>query len=523
MHIVIIELQTIANNYVNKDVVWHEIQVACASAPIKVRDSLEMVSSITSTLNSAMKSRQDALTIVPFQHNNSTLSSTFNLCPKEEFGKGDNLQGPDCGHNERVKCSSDRIVQEQVLADVTKADRSGNYVHQSNKNSIISENEIASLFSGLESTQRLNSGVHIFNKSALQKLIHYFPNRLLSYIKNVNDSGLVIVNISGLLSENMFFRLLHIIDGYLGIKAYRYFSIIKNVISSEFSGDLVIQKINSLKQIILQWLLKPGPSNLSESRLLFEIVAMYTENQTAIEKSRFVSELEIQLTKNNIEYPDNNAVHDIPNENNVSNLFKDNSLNYQIKAHEQPEHQKKIASLAKFLDEDSMPYEIPIENAGIVIGGAYFERLFTMLKITEDKKFKDTVSIQKAIKLLYYFCRHKIDCWEHELMLNKILCGLDFNHPLDNNVEILDEEKNTVDGLIDAILKNWPVMSNTTPDGLRESFLQRKGFLITNEEGWLLNVEKKPFDMLIDTLPWGLSMIKFPWMKGVLRVNWKAP
>jgi hypothetical protein len=185
--------------------------------------------------------------------------------------------------------------------------------------------------------------------------------------------------------------------------------------------------------------------------------------------------------------------------------------------------QKDGTDLIEILENDYILGEIPIENAGIVIGAAYFEKLFTMLKFTEDKKFNDNASIQKALKILYYFARQNSDCWEHELTLNKIICGLDINYPYTTNTEITNEEKNTVDSLTAAIIKNWPVMKNTTPEGFREYFLQRKGFLTKNDDGWVLSVDRKSFDMLIDTLPWSFSMIKLPWMMGVLRVEWKAP
>jgi hypothetical protein len=36
-----------------------------------------------------------------------------------------------------------------------------------------------------------------------------------------------------------------------------------------------------------------------------------------------------------------------------------------------------------------------------------------------------------------------------------------------------------------------------------------------------LKVQPRAFDMLLDRLPWGFSIIKLPWMQGVLHVEWR--
>jgi hypothetical protein len=65
-------------------------------------------------------------------------------------------------------------------------------------------------------------------------------------------------------------------------------------------------------------------------------------------------------------------------------------------------------------------------------------------------------------------------------------------------------------------------LGSTTVDGLRQTFLQRRGRLETRDGGgrWLV-VEAGSFDMLIDHLPWGYTMQKLPWMEEVLNVEWR--
>jgi hypothetical protein len=83
----------------------------------------------------------------------------------------------------------------------------------------------------------------------------------------------------------------------------------------------------------------------------------------------------------------------------------------------------------------------------------------------------------------------------------------------------------TLDGLLQAVIAHWRALGSTSPDGLRQTFLQREGRL-THERAeagqhWQLAVKSGPFDMLLDRLPWSYSTIKLPWMHEVLYVDWR--
>ena len=58
-------------------------------------------------------------------------------------------------------------------------------------------------------------------------------------------------------------------------------------------------------------------------------------------------------------------------------------------------------------------------------------------------------------------------------------------------------------------------------DGLRESFLQRDAHLQLKDDTWKLLVEAKPFDMLLDEIPWNYKTIKMPWMANLISVDWR--
>jgi hypothetical protein len=71
------------------------------------------------------------------------------------------------------------------------------------------------------------------------------------------------------------------------------------------------------------------------------------------------------------------------------------------------------------------------------------------------------------------------------------------------------------------MIAHWKIIGTTSLAGLRETFLQREGHLSHDDEKWQLHVEPRTFDMLLDHLPWGYQLLKFPWMERPLHVEWR--
>ena len=82
------------------------------------------------------------------------------------------------------------------------------------------------------------------------------------------------------------------------------------------------------------------------------------------------------------------------------------------------------------------------------------------------------------------------------------------------------QEMDESTALLQSVINYWPSLKNTSIEGLQQTFLQRKGKLITTDTGWQLTVEQKTVDVLLNKLPWGFSTVKLPWMTGFLNVEW---
>lgn len=173
--------------------------------------------------------------------------------------------------------------------------------------------------------------------------------------------------------------------------------------------------------------------------------------------------------------------------------------------------------------EDLLQREtLHVANAGIVLAGAYLPRLFGMLQLTRDEVFVSPAAAERAVLLMHHLATGSTETPEPQLALHKVMCGIGLTVPLVGELTPTPEESQAIDGLLQAMIVHWKIIGHTTVAGLRESFLQRVGRLsFSDDEGWQLTVEPRSYDMLLDHLPWGYSLQKFPWMERPLHVEWR--
>ena len=163
---------------------------------------------------------------------------------------------------------------------------------------------------------------------------------------------------------------------------------------------------------------------------------------------------------------------------------------------------------------------IYIENAGLVLLHPFLMSLFENLGLVKDETWQDDFCRKKAVLILEYLAKGISQAEEHELVLNKIMCGLQPEEVI--NTEILLEAGTLTEceSLLTAVIENWSILRNTSVESLRETFLIRTGKLSAVDGGWLLQVEQKPFDMLLGHLPWGIGIVKMPVMSEIIFVEW---
>lgn len=164
-----------------------------------------------------------------------------------------------------------------------------------------------------------------------------------------------------------------------------------------------------------------------------------------------------------------------------------------------------------------------IDNAGLCLLSAWFLRLLSMLDYLNEarKDIKDTKSRIRAIFLLQYLtCQEEKEYRETELVFNRLLVGLPMHIPLPKRLELTAEEKQIADSLLSAVKAHWPKMNGTSMKGFLQSFVTRTGRLEEQDEKWVLTVDDKAFDILLDSIPWGFRQIRLPWLKKYIQVKW---
>ena len=167
----------------------------------------------------------------------------------------------------------------------------------------------------------------------------------------------------------------------------------------------------------------------------------------------------------------------------------------------------------------SVPEEgVYVDNAGLVILHPFLQTFFEGLGIARDGAL---VHPDRALHLLHYLCTGQSPAPEYALTLPKILCNIPLEEPVELDIELTDKEKEEATALLEAAIRWWEALRNSGPDALRGTFLCRPGKLSFRDDGdWLLQVERQGFDVLLDRLPWGISVVRLPWMGGMVWVEW---
>ncbi len=167
-------------------------------------------------------------------------------------------------------------------------------------------------------------------------------------------------------------------------------------------------------------------------------------------------------------------------------------------------------------------FPLQVHHAGLVLLHPFLPRFLESTGIKNKNQNRlDTLMIPRAAALLHWLATGRQEIFEFELGLVKVLLGLRPESPLcvcDSLVSDTDREEAVV--LLQTAIKYWSALKNTSVEGFRHSFLERPALLREDDAGWKLQVERLGFDLLLDHLPWGKSLVKLPWMAKPIHIEW---
>ena len=155
--------------------------------------------------------------------------------------------------------------------------------------------------------------------------------------------------------------------------------------------------------------------------------------------------------------------------------------------------------------------------AGIVLLHPFLPRFFEGLGIARNNKL---IQPERALGLLHFLATGHRTAPEYDLLLPKLLCGC-MNTVVPLQIDLTPEEEEESDALLNAMIRHWDALGATSVEGLRGSYLVRPGKLSSRGEDYVLQVESRAYDILLDQLPWGIGLIKLPWMESTLWVEWR--
>lgn len=173
----------------------------------------------------------------------------------------------------------------------------------------------------------------------------------------------------------------------------------------------------------------------------------------------------------------------------------------------------------------SAPDYIPVGNAGVVLLTPWFPRLFGMLGLLNEKQkdFKDMASRVRAIFIIQRLVTfEEKEYKEKELAFNRILVNCPFSEPLPVNMDLTEEELQAVESMLNGVKGNWTKVRNISIKGFQYNFIERSGQLEQKEEKWVLSVDPRSYDMLLDSVPWSYTKVRFPWLKKQIHVSWRT-
>ncbi|MCK9636297.1 MAG: contractile injection system tape measure protein [Methylobacter tundripaludum] len=175
-----------------------------------------------------------------------------------------------------------------------------------------------------------------------------------------------------------------------------------------------------------------------------------------------------------------------------------------------------IGSRQAFSDTDALY----INNAGLCLLWPYLASFFERLELVRNGRFHDQAAKQYAVRLLHYLAAEDLEPPEYLLPFNKLLCAMEIDEVFDSDSPLTTAHIEACDELLAAVIDNAPILNTMSVNGFRGSFLLREGSLSASEGSWLLRVERKTYDVVLERFPWSWQWFKLPWMEHPFRVEW---
>ena len=172
-------------------------------------------------------------------------------------------------------------------------------------------------------------------------------------------------------------------------------------------------------------------------------------------------------------------------------------------------------SESKSIDKKESYY---ISNSGLILLHPFLKSFFLDCGLIDEEG--NINNSETAVHALYYLSNRKEQPFDFELVFEKYLVGVAINEEVNREVFLSEDIKDKTGKLLNALKVNWKRLGNTGIETIRNEFINRNGKLVFEENADRLIVERKGQDVLLESISWNLSLIKLPWQKRHLLVEW---
>jgi len=181
--------------------------------------------------------------------------------------------------------------------------------------------------------------------------------------------------------------------------------------------------------------------------------------------------------------------------------------------------EKKITENSEEIISNDLEDGVTVFNSGLVLIWPYLYSLFSKLGYISNENYIDDQSKNKAIISTIYLVSGKTKFENENLLLNKILCGIDHDFLINSSIELNEFEIETCNLALKSVINRWEKVKSI--NDLRRWFLLREGVIKERNDEFNLIVKSQPQDTLIKFIPWGFMMIKSKLMKKRITINWR--
>ncbi|MGB5944065.1 MAG: contractile injection system tape measure protein [Leeuwenhoekiella sp.] len=172
------------------------------------------------------------------------------------------------------------------------------------------------------------------------------------------------------------------------------------------------------------------------------------------------------------------------------------------------------------LFDSKQPESLFISNAGLILLHPYLGKFFQEAGLLISKNTINPQRLDYAVHLLHFLATGNEQPREEQLTFEKYLCGVTEELAVRREIKLSKKHQRESEALLEAVIGHWSALRNTSVAGLRGQFITRKGKLLLASQHDKLFVERVTADVLLDKIPWGIGLVKLPWLEKLIYVNW---